>query len=133
MGTKLNPGRFDCYAIALPDEPMFVLLARDPDFYRLVRSWADERNRAIRDNERPPEDGYMVQEAWSCAEKGWAWRKANVGRWRTEKAPPDTAVEAMRAKCETIARGSIMGVPRTREEIIRDIAALAGVTKAEGK
>ena len=26
---KENPGRFDCYANALPDEPMFVLLARE--------------------------------------------------------------------------------------------------------
>jgi hypothetical protein len=30
MGTKSNPGPFDCYAKAEPDEPMFVLLARDP-------------------------------------------------------------------------------------------------------
>lgn len=29
MGTKNNPGAFDCYANAEPDEPMFVLLARD--------------------------------------------------------------------------------------------------------
>lgn len=30
MGTKSNPTQFDCYANALPDEPMFILLARDP-------------------------------------------------------------------------------------------------------
>ena len=29
MGTKNNPGQFDCYRNAEPDEPMFVLLARD--------------------------------------------------------------------------------------------------------
>lgn len=29
MGTKNNPGAFDCYANAEPDEPMFVLLGRD--------------------------------------------------------------------------------------------------------
>lgn len=23
MGSKTNPGQFDCYANALPDEPMF--------------------------------------------------------------------------------------------------------------
>jgi len=28
MATKKNPGEFDCYANAGPDEPMFVLLAR---------------------------------------------------------------------------------------------------------
>lgn len=41
MGTKNNPGKFDCYDAALPDEPMFVLLARDP----VVREWV--RRRAI--------------------------------------------------------------------------------------
>lgn len=29
MGTKNNPGEFDCYANAAPDEPMFILLGRD--------------------------------------------------------------------------------------------------------
>jgi hypothetical protein len=28
MGTKNVPGKFDCYANALPDEPTFVLLGR---------------------------------------------------------------------------------------------------------
>jgi len=40
MGTKSNPGEHDCYAKAEPDEPMFVLLARDPLAANLVREWA---------------------------------------------------------------------------------------------
>lgn len=44
MGTKANPGEFDCYESAAPDEPMFVLLARDdenaPD---RVEEWARVR------------------------------------------------------------------------------------------
>jgi hypothetical protein len=40
MGTKRNPGQYDCYAKAEPDEPMFVLLARDPTAPQLVRDWA---------------------------------------------------------------------------------------------
>lgn len=40
MGTKANPGRYDCYEKAEPDEPMFVLLARDPLAPDLVRKWA---------------------------------------------------------------------------------------------
>lgn len=40
MGTKANPARFDCYANAEPDEPMFVLLARDQVGAELVRVWA---------------------------------------------------------------------------------------------
>ena len=30
MATKNNPGKFDCYTNAEPDEPMFILLGRDP-------------------------------------------------------------------------------------------------------
>lgn len=39
MGTKSRPGVFDCYANAEPDEPMFVLLGRDPSAALLVRIW----------------------------------------------------------------------------------------------
>lgn len=45
MGTKNNPGKFDCYAAALPDEPYFILLARDPDAPMLVELWAYLRER----------------------------------------------------------------------------------------
>lgn len=43
MGTKNNPGAFDCYAAALPDEPLFVLLGRDPLAPALVELWATTR------------------------------------------------------------------------------------------
>lgn len=43
MGTKLNPGKFDCFANAAPDEPMFVLLARDRMAPFLVSIWAKVR------------------------------------------------------------------------------------------
>lgn len=39
MGTKNNPGKFDCYAHAEPDEPMFVLLGRDPVASMVVGLW----------------------------------------------------------------------------------------------
>jgi hypothetical protein len=82
MGTKLEPGEFDCYENALPDEPMFVLLARDPDMPDLVREWADRRQFAIDNGERPETDQAMVEEARSCASSASAWRKANDGKWR---------------------------------------------------
>lgn len=40
MGTKNNPGSFDAYEKAEPNEPMFVLLARDPQAPILVDLWA---------------------------------------------------------------------------------------------
>jgi hypothetical protein len=43
MGTKNNPGKFDCYENAEPDEPMFILLARDPTASFLVELWAKVR------------------------------------------------------------------------------------------
>lgn len=52
MGSKIAPGAFDCYANAEPDEPMFVLLARDPDAPNVVRDWAAARS--LRDGPRDP-------------------------------------------------------------------------------
>ncbi len=40
MGTKNNPGEYDCYANAHGDEPMFVLLGRDDRAPALVEPWA---------------------------------------------------------------------------------------------
>lgn len=40
MGTKANPGKYDCYQHAEPDEPMFVLLGRDPHAPTLVWLWS---------------------------------------------------------------------------------------------
>jgi hypothetical protein len=48
MGTKQNPGRFDCYGKALPDEPLFVLLGRDPAAAETIRFWAATRLRALK-------------------------------------------------------------------------------------
>jgi hypothetical protein len=60
MGTKNNPGKFDCYENAEPDEPMFILLGRDKHAPLLVRLWADLR--AMED-----EFGPKVDEARVCA------------------------------------------------------------------
>lgn len=61
MGTKNNPGQFDCYAAAAPDEPMFVLLGRDKHAAGLVRLWALLRIKA-------GEDPAKVAEAFACAD-----------------------------------------------------------------
>jgi hypothetical protein len=60
MGTKENPGDFDCYANAAPDEPMFILLGRDPMAPTLARLWACLREMA-------GEDLAKVDEARRCA------------------------------------------------------------------
>lgn len=67
MGTKNCPGKFDCYANAEPDEPMFVLLGRDESAADLVDEWADWREEEINLGLKPESDRAMVVEARSCA------------------------------------------------------------------
>jgi len=64
--TKNNPGKFDCYDKAHPDEPMFVLLGRDPSASRLVRIWARGREAAGETYEK-------VAEAYRCADAMQDW------------------------------------------------------------
>ncbi len=61
MGTKNNPGAFDCYANAEPDEPMFVLLGRDIHAPEVVRFWVELR---LLEGESAEKTG----EALDCAE-----------------------------------------------------------------
>lgn len=88
MATKNNPGKFDCYANAHPDEPLFILRANDPLAAPLVRLWALARSqrpamqtivnevaelqdRAARKN---PPDPAKIQEALDCAAAMEEWR-----------------------------------------------------------
>lgn len=68
MSTKNNPGTFDCYAKAAPDEPMFILLARDPLAPELVRLWAERRLEQGEDFEK-------AGAAHLCAYAMEKWRK----------------------------------------------------------
>lgn len=88
MGSKNNPGDFDCYGNALPDEPMFILLARDPMGPKLVDDWAADRMRAVMLRMRPLEDLKMVDEAQRCAKAMREWRAANEGKWRQQPPAP---------------------------------------------
>lgn len=67
MGTRENPSRFDAMGKALPDEPYFVLLARDHLASKLVREWATQRH-------SEGDAGEIIMEALSCA--------ADMDKWR---------------------------------------------------
>ena len=71
-----------CLDRAMPGEPTFSLLARDPSFGHMVRGWADERERAINAGDRPADDRLQVQEAREIAERGEQWRRAHMYEWR---------------------------------------------------
>lgn len=68
MGTRSNPGAYDCAAAAEDDEPTFTLLGRDRHAPVLVRNWAALREAA-------GEDQAKVQEARDCADAMEAFRE----------------------------------------------------------
>jgi hypothetical protein len=96
MGTKLKPGKFDCYDAAKDDEPMFTLLARDPLAPWLVEMWADMKSgdmiRAMRTFCRMYDEvgfeyvGAMqteakvekTEEAINCAREMNYWKRNNM-------------------------------------------------------
>jgi hypothetical protein len=103
MGTKSNPGRFDCYGNAHPDEPMFILLGRDRVGGSLMRLWA-----AVR--ELMGEDKKKVAEARECAAAMDDWRQGRgmrlevlewlpfdllAAEWRRRGMPVPQAVKAV--------------------------------------
>lgn len=77
MGSKSNPGGYDCYQNAHPDEPMFILLGRDPSACFLVAMWAQLR-------EELGEDPVKVEEARKCARdlRDWAVAQGKEDRMK---------------------------------------------------
>ena len=88
MSTKENPGKYDCLEKAEPDEPYFVLLARDIEAATAIRDWAMRSRHA-----QPLE---KLKEALSCANAMDSWRSiketANVlnALEPTSNVPPAT-------------------------------------------
>ena len=76
---KNDPSKFDCYTAAAPDEPMFVLLARDPSAPLLVAFWALIR-------EKMGDDPDKVNEALTCGEAMERWLKEHADAKKTDKA-----------------------------------------------
>ncbi len=70
MGTKNNPGSYNCHANAHPDEPMFVLLGRDPAAAAIVRLWTALRERL------GEKDRAMLAEATACSTEMEAWARS---------------------------------------------------------
>lgn len=73
MATKNNPGEFDCYENAGPDEPLFVLLARDETAPATIRHWVSRR--LVGENNLV--DDPQIVEALQCADSMEAWRLQN--------------------------------------------------------
>ncbi len=84
--TKNDPS--GCFKRALHDEPVFTLLARDPQAPALVRSWASQREAAGQPEQvldggtwvTPPHpDAETIAHARYCAARMEVWRYENQG------------------------------------------------------
>lgn len=96
MGTKNNPPpKFDCYAKAEPDEPMFVLLGRDPLASFLVGIWVAARREMGGDPEQ-------LAEASACSDA--------MLRWAVSKGKADQIKEV----CTALGRSSLRPAPPQR-------------------
>lgn len=90
MATKNNPGKFDCYENAEPDEPMFVLLGRDPTAWLVVSWWVKIRR------ELGKTDPAKLAEAEACV--------AAMSRWALAKGKSDEIDAARNAASDLIVR-----------------------------
>ncbi len=68
METRANPGPHSCYLSAEPDEPLFILKARDKHAPALVWLWAVLREL---DSEKPE----IVKDARECVVEMMLWAK----------------------------------------------------------
>jgi hypothetical protein len=82
MGTRMTELRDGCFARAMDDEPMFVLLARDTRASQHVRDWATQRKADISMGKKPASDMVQVDDAFATADKMDAWRTEHDGEWR---------------------------------------------------
>ena len=95
MGTKRRPGEYDCYAKALPNEPLFVLLGRDPDAPGAIETWANLRaarkGSSLREQQK-------VAESRRCARqmRRWHRRRQEAGRPVAKVRKPARARRARR-------------------------------------
>lgn len=91
MGTKNNPGKFDCHEAAEPDEPRFTVIGRDQLAPFLVLMWAHMRNedpiavyntcnRMIQTHMTTydsTQEREKVEEALDCSNAMTRWSEAN--------------------------------------------------------
>lgn len=74
--TKTHPGAFRCYEAALPDEPMFVILGRDPAGPATLEFWAQERVKQQKVHE--PDDQARIKAAIDEAKDMQDWRDLHL-------------------------------------------------------
>lgn len=92
MTTRDNPTGTDAHRKALPDEPTFTLLARDPAAPAAIEAWMMARVRHYDANPPAPRtEQHKYLEAIRCVGAMDEWRAdpANTARVAVAKAGPD--------------------------------------------
>jgi hypothetical protein len=115
MGTKNHPGEFDCYAAAEPEEPIFILLGRDPHAHAAVRKWAFDRQQLIEFGAKPASDMRMVIEANHCADamEEYAMKRLAMRKVDMPEAVPTGSGASERGWIRDEGYGDLLTEPRT--------------------
>ena len=89
MGTKNNPGAYDCYQNAAPDEPVFTLRAKDPAAAAAIRFWMKVRyEMKKRAGEFDEREQAKQEEAERCAVAMEEWRNGGETMPKGEFSTP---------------------------------------------
>lgn len=76
MSTKSNPGPFNCYAAAFPDETIFTMLARDPAMPSTIQFWCEQRRQLGK--AETEDDLARIAAAYEESIAAIKWRAANL-------------------------------------------------------
>ena len=100
----------------MPDEPIFVLLGRDPAAPDTIEEWANLRARLIRHGEKPESDWPMNFEARRSAALMREWRRTN---WPAARDRQTDAAEAPLAeRVSTLLRDCAGGLAQRAAYLI---------------
>ncbi|MES2415138.1 MAG: hypothetical protein V4614_15130 [Pseudomonadota bacterium] len=113
MGTRRNPGKYDCYHAAHPNEPMFILLGRDRFGASLVRYWVAARN-ALSGGSRQETEKLLDASVCSSDMKKWCEEKKGRSLDVLEWLPFDILAQELTRR--GIPLPVVMGVPVKRDE-----------------
>lgn len=98
MGSKNNPGKFDCLAKAHPDEPYFTLLGRDPTASLIVLQWAELRERL---GKTEPQ---VLDEARGCAATMVTWAERLGKKKQIDEARMECRASEICPECGSFGR-----------------------------
>ena len=113
MGTKNEPGEYDCHGRAHPDEPYFELLGRDRTAHHLVLIWTTLRTGHWEFAEQHLKDAIaelraigrvdpldeQIMEAYRCSDEMRAWsERVSVARTAAGRSVPTAAAPTLRSE-----------------------------------